>query len=241
MASKRSRFEDVKFDSYIYKLLKQVHPDNGLSGDGLSEINNIVRIMLKKVIEALNKLLITSRGQKTISSRDIQSACRLVLPGELSKNGVSQGTKAVTHFNSYEKKAGDPPLSRSKRAGLLFPVTRVETLMMELTTINRKSATSAVYLTAVLEYVTAEILELAGNAARDNKKIRITPRHIKLAILNDTELSALLTGVVMSGGVNPSINAKLLQKKDEKTHREPRANKKKTSRKSTKPTKPNKR
>lgn len=232
MASKRSRFEDVKFDSYIYKLLKTVHPDRGLSGDGLSEVNNIVRILLKKIIEALNKLLITSRGQKTISSRDVQSAARLVLPGELSKNGIAEGTKAVTHFNGFEKKEGDPPLSRSKRANLLFPVTRVETLMMELTTINRKSATSAVYLTGVLEYVTAEILELAGNAARDNKKIRITPRHIKLAILNDAELALLFSGVVMSGGVNPSINAKLLQKKDDKSHKAPRVQKS-SSRKTT--------
>jgi len=239
MTSRRSRFEDVKFDSYIYKLLKQIHPDNGLSGDGLSEVNNIVRIVLKKVLDALNKLLISSRGQKTISSRDIQSACRLVLPGELSKNGVTQANKAVTRFNSVEKETGAPPMSRSKRAGLLFPVTRVETLMMELATINRKSATSAVYLTAVLEYVTAEILELAGNAASSNKKIRITPRHIKLAILNDSELSALLSGVVMSGGVNPSINAKLLQKKEE-THRPQKSLKKKKTSPTKKTTKKNK-
>ena len=64
-----------------------------------------------------------------------------------------------------------------------------------------------VYLAAVLEYLAAEILELAGNAARDNKKQRIVPRHLQLAIRNDEELNKLLGHVVISqGGVVPFIN-----------------------------------
>ncbi|KAL1948904.1 hypothetical protein VTO73DRAFT_10710 [Trametes versicolor] len=72
---------------------------------------------------------------------------------------------------------------------------------------HRLTRTSTVYLAAVLEYLAAEILELAGNAARDNKKQRIVPRHLQLAIRNDEELNKLLGDVVISqGGVVPFIN-----------------------------------
>ncbi|MQL05675.1 hypothetical protein EI015_26765, partial [Escherichia coli] len=70
------------------------------------------------------------------------------------------------------------------------------------------------YLAAVLEYLAAEVLELAGNAARDNKKNRINPRHVLLAVRNDDELGKLLQGVtIASGGVLPNINPVLLPKK----------------------------
>jgi histone H2A len=76
---------------------------------------------------------------------------------------------------------------------------------------TRMGAGAPVYLAAVLEYLCAEILELAGNAARDNKKSRIVPRHITLAVKNDEELNKLLGGVtIASGGVLPNIHAVLL-------------------------------
>jgi histone H2A len=82
---------------------------------------------------------------------------------------------------------------------------------------ERVGAGAPVYLAAVLEYLSAEILELAGNAARDNKKSRIIPRYLQLAVRNDEELNRLLSGVTIAqGGVLPNIQAVLLPKKTEK-------------------------
>ncbi|KAM3913019.1 uncharacterized protein RB166_018407 [Leptodactylus fuscus] len=106
--------------------------------------------------------------------------------------------------------------TRSSRAGLQFPVGRVHRLLRKGNYAERVGAGAPVYLAAVLEYLTAEILELAGNAARDNKKTRIIPRHLQLAVRNDEELNKLLGGVTIAqGGVLPNIQAVLLPKKTE--------------------------
>ncbi len=104
--------------------------------------------------------------------------------------------------------------SRSARAGLQFPVGRVHRLLRKGNYAQRVGGGAPVYLAAVLEYLAAEILELAGNAARDNKKTRINPRHLQLAIRNDEELNKLLAGVTIAqGGVLPNIHQVLLPKK----------------------------
>ena len=106
--------------------------------------------------------------------------------------------------------------SKSSRAGLQFPVGRIRRLLKKGLYSERLSSGTPVYFAAVLEYLTAEILELAGNAARDNKKARIIPRHLQLAIRNDEELNRLLQGVTISqGGVLPHIHSILLPKKSE--------------------------
>jgi len=104
--------------------------------------------------------------------------------------------------------------SRSSRAGLQFPVGRIHRLLRKGNYAKRVGAGAPVYMAAVMEYLAAEILELAGNAARDNKKSRIIPRHLQLAIRNDEELNKLLAGVTIAqGGVLPNIQAVLLPKK----------------------------
>ncbi|XP_076274753.1 histone H2A-like [Rhynchophorus ferrugineus] len=109
--------------------------------------------------------------------------------------------------------------SRSNRAGLQFPVGRIHRLLRKGNYPEREGAGAPVYLAAVMEYLAAEVLELAGNAARDNKKTKIIPRHLQLAIRNDEELNKLLSGVsIAQGGVLPNIQAVLLPKKtDSKT------------------------
>ncbi|KAG1365157.1 putative Histone H2AX [Cocos nucifera] len=105
-------------------------------------------------------------------------------------------------------------VSRSQKTGLQFPVGRIARFLKTGRYTERVGAGSPVYLSAVLEYLAAEVLELAGNAARDNKKNRIIPRHIQLAVRNDEELSRFLGGVTISnGGILPSINPVLLPNK----------------------------
>ncbi|XP_062084795.1 histone H2A.1-like [Humulus lupulus] len=105
-------------------------------------------------------------------------------------------------------------VTKSVKAGLQFPVGRIARFLKKGRYAQRTGTGAPVYLAAVLEYLAAEVLELAGNAARDNKKNRINPRHVQLAVRNDEELGKLLHGVtIASGGVLPNINPVLLPKK----------------------------
>lgn len=109
------------------------------------------------------------------------------------------------------KAASSKQVSRSQRAGLQFPVGRISRFLKQGKYSERVGAGAPVYLAAVLEYLAAELLELAGNAAKDNKKTRIIPRHIQLAVRNDEELNKLMhNATIAEGGVLPNINSNLV-------------------------------
>ena len=134
-------------------------------------------------------------------------------------------------------KAGGKSTTKSVKAGLQFPVGRIGRYLKKGNYTQRLGSGAPVYMAAVLEYLAAEILELAGNAARDNKKSRMCvyaprrarnahlshdhplpshsiPRHVQLAVRNDEELNKLMGDVtIASGGVLPNIHAVLLPKK----------------------------
>ena len=87
------------YSSYIYKVLKQVHPETGISKKAMSIMNSFINDIFERVATEAGRLARYNK-KATLSSREIQTAVRLVLPGELAKHAVSEGTKAVTKFTS---------------------------------------------------------------------------------------------------------------------------------------------
>ena len=96
---KRSKKRIESYSTYIYKVLKQVHPDTGISKKGMSIMNSFINDIFDRLAGEAGKLATYSK-KATLSSREIQTSVRLMLPGELAKHAVSEGTKAVTKFTS---------------------------------------------------------------------------------------------------------------------------------------------
>ena len=96
---KRSAKRKESFSIYVYKVLKQVHPDTGISSKAMLIMNSFVSDIFERIAGEASKLAKYNK-RSTISSREIQTAVRLLLPGELAKHAVSEGTKAFTKYTS---------------------------------------------------------------------------------------------------------------------------------------------
>ena len=96
---KKKKRRTESYSIYIYKVLKQVHPDTGISTKGMSIMNSFISDIFDKIANEAGKL-VRSNKKGTLTSREIQTAVRLALPGELAKHAVSEGTKAVTKYTS---------------------------------------------------------------------------------------------------------------------------------------------
>ena len=97
--SKGIKHRKESYAIYIYKVLKQVHPDTGVSSKAMSIMNSFVNDIFERIAAEASRLAHYNK-RSTITSREIQTAVRLLLPGELAKHAVSEGTKAVTKYTS---------------------------------------------------------------------------------------------------------------------------------------------
>ena len=98
---KKRKTRKEAYSSYIYKVLKQVHPDTGISTRGMSVMNSFINDLFDKIATESGKLVRYNK-KNTLTSREIQTAVRLLLPGELAKHAVSEGTKAVTKYTASQ-------------------------------------------------------------------------------------------------------------------------------------------
>ncbi len=96
---KRKKTRHESYSSYIYKVLKQVHPDIGISNKAMAIMNSFVNDIFERIAGEASKLASYNK-KTTLSSREVQTSVRLLLPGELAKHAVSEGTKAVTKYTS---------------------------------------------------------------------------------------------------------------------------------------------
>ena len=97
--TKKKKKSVESYKLYIFKVLKQVHPEIGISSKSMNILNSFIEDQFSRIATQASQLVRAGKGG-TLSSRDIQTAVRLVLPGELAKHAVSEGTKAVTKYTS---------------------------------------------------------------------------------------------------------------------------------------------
>jgi len=207
------------FRTYIERTLKQAHPDTGISKGAMSVVNAMVLWFGERVCDVVGTLL-RSTKKSTVTSREIQTAVRLLLPGELAKHAVSEGTKAIVKFNAASSAAaGEKPAhgNTAEKAGIKFNPARFDRMLKtQVAGSPRSGRGAAIYFAAVVEYIVMEVLELSGNASKGLHVKRIIPRHLQLAVRGDEELDTLFKATIPHGGILPHIHKALFKKTKKK-------------------------
>lgn len=209
--------KDINFKKYISHVLHQLHPDTQISANVKELINSLLNNVGNKI--ASEAVFLTGHcGGKIVSKRAMESSVKLNITAELARHALIEGRKACIKYEGTNAGSTRKPITAAKRAGIQIPPSRARKLIENnLSKGFSISQMGCVYLAAVLEYLSAELLELSGNAARDNRRSTINSRHLQYAVHNDEELNKLLRDVAIpGGGILPNIHAILLKKKPAK-------------------------
>ncbi|KAK5980360.1 hypothetical protein GCK32_014636, partial [Trichostrongylus colubriformis] len=186
----------------LHRMLRKGNYAGRIGGGAPVYLAAVLEYLAAEVLELAGNAARDNKKTR-INPRHLQLAVRNdeELNKLLSGVTIAQGVVIMSGRGKGGKaKTGGKSKSRSSRAGLQFPVGRLHRMLRKGNYAGRIGGGAPVYLAAVLEYLAAEVLELAGNAARDNKKTRINPRHLQLAVRNDEELNKLLSGVTIAQG-----------------------------------------
>jgi histone H3/H4 len=196
-AKKKNHF----FEIYISKVLKQVSPDNGITSNAKQQLNSFLCILLKEITTIVSELTIISK-RKTISLKEIKNALNVILFGELLSCCMKEGERACDAF-SIETKG-----SKHSRANIIFPPSLIDKFLRNNCNFSIASL-APVYLAAVLEFITFDILDISVKHSKETKHNRITVRDMELSVRNDIELDTLFKKYNISflgGGVVPFIH-----------------------------------
>jgi histone H2A len=205
----------INFDTYGLDFYNQSAADlevSNISARNLSNIypdqrfNSVDSSMVQRAVD-----IETPEGRPQNEQSVTQSQPRSTKKARKQEQGHRL---AEFNRNRQAKEATRKRVSKAKRAGCIFPVSRVLAHLKQAFPNKRMSEGAAVYLTGVLEYLTSELLDLSGLEAQKVKRKTIQPRHLQLAINEDDELNKLLNGVMLArGGVTSFIHVELLPKK----------------------------
>ena len=229
-STKQSR----SFATYVQKVLKQVHPEGGMTLQAMDAVDFILRYFTRLFAENSRQLALRN-DTKTISSSEIEAAVRLLFTSQLADNAVEEGRKAVDTYSSFEShRQSDkqstssefkaPKTMKQTKAGLIFSVSLVDNGYLRHQGVNVGQG-APVYLAAVLEYFASELLSASGDKARDQRRSRIKVRDISLAVSDDDELERLFDDhrlVLLGAGVRAHIDQRILDSYEQKSAKKPR-------------------
>lgn len=217
------------YNHSLRKLLKQVHPGKRMTSDASNVVNMILNALLRDLIKTAQSLMkpinYKSPGKnlkeiKTLSVDALKVCLHLIMLPELQKHALSEGLKARRKYEAYEKEKQQQkkkikedkkidPVSSSQKANLQLSVSKTRTAIRGMLLKSQSLEEIApVFATAVLEYIAAEILELAGNNCIDRKAVTISVVDIKKTIVNDGELEALMSRLKISIPGEKAVNKK---------------------------------
>jgi histone H3/H4 len=209
------------FEIFILKVLKQISPANNLTNNAKQQLNSFVCVFLKQLVTILFNLTSYAK-KKTYSVKEVENAMQFMLTGDLLKNSLLEGEKAVVRYNSSKNDTTSSSSSKQVKAGILFPPSIIEKFLKTSSSSNIMVANNTpIYLATICEYIIAEILDVAVFFCRQDKRTRIIIRDIELGIQNDEELKKLVSTLnvnFIGGGVVPYIHNSLFTKKNTKKH-----------------------
>lgn len=195
------------FEIYINKLLKQVFLKNEITQNSKSQINSFLCIFCKYI---LNLIIETKINNNFVNIKDITCILNSVLSGELLKNCIIEGEKAVENFSKYSSVINENNIldkkrvSKQQKANIIFSPSIIQKIFKKDIKISNSAK---IFLAAVLEYLTFEIFDLSIMFCKNDNRTRITIRDIELAVKTDIELTSLFNKLnikFLGGGVVPT-------------------------------------